>query len=67
MEIQFYCIIQMTSSRNGKILDLFVRISQDDQKTYFFLPGDNEISSKYLNWQLEKAKHYKCKTKLKLR
>lgn len=53
--------------KNGKILDLFVRISQDDQKTYFFLPGDNEISSKYLNWQLEKAKHYKCKTKLKLR
>lgn len=47
--------------KNGKILDLFVRISQEDQKTFFFLPSDNEISSKYLNWQLEKAKHYKCK------
>jgi hypothetical protein len=40
---------------NGRILDLYKRLSGSMKS--FFIPHDNEVSLKYVQWVLERAKH----------
>ena len=40
---------------NGRILDLYKRLSGSMKS--FFIPHDNEVSLKYVQWVLEKVKH----------
>jgi len=43
---------------NGRVLDLYRRLS--GQYKVFFLPMDQEISKKYLQWVVMRAKKYNC-------
>lgn len=43
---------------NGRLLDVFVRLTAPER--HFFLPRDCEVSARYLDWVLAKARAYRA-------
>lgn len=39
---------------NGRIIDIYTRVTA--KNNYFFVPLDNEVSARYLNWVITKVK-----------
>lgn len=43
---------------NGRLLDVFVRLTAPER--HFFLPKDCEVSARYLDWVLARAREYRA-------